>query len=226
MNGFDLSTASGIYVGNTQYSSVYYGSTLIWSSTPQQLVQQISYLENPNADTSHMYISKNFHFIDSHQYRVDAKVHWIANCTNVDSSQSFIIALGKYEKSIKVNGYSIYWHNSGKLYSNGLGISYRNHGDVTQEHVISDTITGLTNEYYLTLYGNIRGYDKRFTNAKIYYVTITDLTTGNVVCNLQPMHDVVNNVDYMLDTTDNTRYDFVALSRYRESSDLIQYQNE
>lgn len=33
MNGFDLSTISSLYVGSIQYSSLYYGSTLIW---PQQ----------------------------------------------------------------------------------------------------------------------------------------------------------------------------------------------
>lgn len=34
MSGFDLSTISSVYVGSTQYSSIYYGSTLIWSATP------------------------------------------------------------------------------------------------------------------------------------------------------------------------------------------------
>ena len=35
MNGFDLSTISSVYVGSTQYSSIYYGSTLIWPTGPQ-----------------------------------------------------------------------------------------------------------------------------------------------------------------------------------------------
>ena len=35
MNGFDLSTISSVYVGSTQYSSIYYGSTLIWPTAPQ-----------------------------------------------------------------------------------------------------------------------------------------------------------------------------------------------
>lgn len=30
MEGFDLSTISGIYVGNTQYSEIYYGSNKVW----------------------------------------------------------------------------------------------------------------------------------------------------------------------------------------------------
>ncbi len=30
MNGFDISTISSVYVGSTQYNSIYYGSNLIW----------------------------------------------------------------------------------------------------------------------------------------------------------------------------------------------------
>ena len=33
MNGFDLSTISGLYVGSTEYTSIYKGSTLIWTKT-------------------------------------------------------------------------------------------------------------------------------------------------------------------------------------------------
>ena len=35
MEGFDLSTISGIYVGNTQYSEIYYGSNKIWPTDQQ-----------------------------------------------------------------------------------------------------------------------------------------------------------------------------------------------
>jgi len=33
MNGFDLSTISGLYVGSTEYTSIYKGSTLIWTKS-------------------------------------------------------------------------------------------------------------------------------------------------------------------------------------------------
>lgn len=48
MTGFDLSTISDIYVGSTQYSKLYYGSTLIWQKTAQTLPYdaEIEYLEN------------------------------------------------------------------------------------------------------------------------------------------------------------------------------------
>lgn len=39
MNGFDLSTITGVYFGSTQYNAIYYGSTKIWptgSVTPPQ----------------------------------------------------------------------------------------------------------------------------------------------------------------------------------------------
>lgn len=35
MNGFDLSTISSVYVGSTQYNSIYYGSTKVWPVTTQ-----------------------------------------------------------------------------------------------------------------------------------------------------------------------------------------------
>lgn len=34
MNGFDLSTISGLYVGSTEYSAIYKGSAKIWEATP------------------------------------------------------------------------------------------------------------------------------------------------------------------------------------------------
>lgn len=44
MNGFDLSTISSVYVGSTQHSSIYLGSTLIWpASSPSS---QIPYITN------------------------------------------------------------------------------------------------------------------------------------------------------------------------------------
>ena len=36
MNGFDISSISGIYVGNTEYSKIYYGSTQIWTKEQEE----------------------------------------------------------------------------------------------------------------------------------------------------------------------------------------------
>lgn len=60
MNGFDLSTISGVYVGSTQYNKIYYGSTLIWQNKPYD--SEVEYLQSdgnqyidtgitPNANT-------------------------------------------------------------------------------------------------------------------------------------------------------------------------------
>ncbi len=43
MTGFDLSTISDVYVGSTQYSSIYYGSVQVWKSKPYDA--EIEYLE-------------------------------------------------------------------------------------------------------------------------------------------------------------------------------------
>lgn len=47
MSGFDLSTISSVYVGSTQYSSIYYGSTLIWPINQQLPYDaELEYLES------------------------------------------------------------------------------------------------------------------------------------------------------------------------------------
>lgn len=42
MNGLDLSTISDVYVGSTQYSSIYYGSTLVWQRGGGTIVHDYS----------------------------------------------------------------------------------------------------------------------------------------------------------------------------------------
>ena len=47
MNGFDISTISSVYVGSTQYSSIYKGSTLIWPINQQLPYDaEVEYLES------------------------------------------------------------------------------------------------------------------------------------------------------------------------------------
>lgn len=52
MNGFDLSTISGLYVGSTEYSAIYKGSVKIWEATPPDYSLEyftIQSLEDNNA---------------------------------------------------------------------------------------------------------------------------------------------------------------------------------
>ena len=226
MSGFDLSTVSDVYVGNVQYTSIYYGATLLWSAGPT--ITDVSYAVNTDVDNGyHVYVNKNFHFNSSHQYKIDAKVKWIANYTGTNQSITYMVGIGKYVKAEYVEGYQIYWHSSNKIYTNGLGVSYRNYGTSANEQVISDTISGLTNEYYLTLYSNIRAYKPRMNNSQIYYVTITDTTTNTVVCNLVPKQNTSTGEYFFYDTTDNTSYYFSTKSpNMREPEDLTVYANE
>lgn len=70
MNGFDLSTISGIYVGNVQYSSIYYGSTLVWQANTGPL---------PTGYTQLEYISSTS---DGGQYiDLNVKIYETANST-------------------------------------------------------------------------------------------------------------------------------------------------
>ncbi len=74
MNGFDLSTITGVYVGSTQYSSIYYGSTQIWSATPVQLPYdaEIEYLESYGPSSNNPYISTGM--LNSDSTVVDIKM--------------------------------------------------------------------------------------------------------------------------------------------------------
>ena len=51
MNGFDLSTISGLYVGSTPYSAIYKGSVKIWEANPDYSLEYftIESLEDNNA---------------------------------------------------------------------------------------------------------------------------------------------------------------------------------
>lgn len=104
MSGFDLSTISDVYVGNVQYTSIYYGATLLWSAGPT--ITDVSYAVNTDVDNGyHVYVNKNFHFNSSHQYKIDAKVKWIANHTGTNQSITYMVGIGKYVKVEYVEGY-------------------------------------------------------------------------------------------------------------------------
>lgn len=226
MTNTELGAATNIMLGSTQAEAVYIGNTLMWQATQQ--IEDTSYISNPNVENGyHVYVNKNFHFDSTHSYKIEAKFKWLNNTTNQDQSAAHIVAIGKYARSIDVNGYRIYWHSSNRIYTNGLGVSYSNKGASTDLCTVSDIITGLTNEYYLTLFSNIRAYNRTMTNSEIYYVKITDTTTNTVVCNLIPKYNATRNIYFFRDTTDDTDYYLETLSpNMRESSDLTTYANE
>ena len=228
MTNTELTASSAVYLGSTQAQAVYIGNTLVWQYNSSSQVVDATCVTNPDVESAyHIYVNKNFHFNSTHQYKIEAKVKWLNNHTNPDGQQTVIIGLGKYKAAINVDGYWIYWHNSNKIYSNGLGVSYSNKGSSANEITISDTITGLTNEYYLTLYSNIRAYARTMTNVEIYYVKITDLTTNTVVCNLLPKYNQTTGDYFFYDTTNDTNYYFQTLSpNMRNQSGLTTYANE
>lgn len=228
MTNTEIGSATNIMLGTTQASAMYVGDTLVWTASVTEDIRVVDYITNDDVQQGyHMYINKNFHFISNHTYKVEAKVKWLNNTSNQDGSTAFILGIGTYAKNSAVDGYSIYWHNSNNIYRNGCGVSYSNSGNPSTEKIISDQITGLTNEYYLTLFSNIRAYTRRMTNSQIYYVKITDVTTDTVVCDLRPRYNATQNIYFLVDTTDNSEYYFVSLSpNMREPSDLTTYANE
>lgn len=76
MNGFDLSTISDVYVGSTQYTSIYYGSTLIWQANTGPLPAGYTQLEYISSTASGgQYIDLNILLYDvlNKQYDIAIK---------------------------------------------------------------------------------------------------------------------------------------------------------
>lgn len=198
----------------------------------EQRYKKLEYIDNPNVNLNYqMYINKNFHFISTHEYRIECKLHFVNHYDTTNVDQCPILTLSKFVESEYVYGYMIYWHKSDNIYE--LSESYLSPSFITYigpstDIIITNTIiSGLTNEFYLTLYGNIRAYWPSFTNCKIYYVKITDVTTNTLICHLIPKIDANENIKYLLDLTDNTKYYLQTLgNRYREQSELTIYPNE
>lgn len=111
MSGFDLSTISGVYVGSTQYSNIYLGSTLLWpvnQSLPYDA--ELEYLES----TGYPYIDTGL-YNDSNTI-VDIKMSAVGKdrLNGSEYSSSY-----RYKWGANGNGY-VYYGFGGSNYTSSV----------------------------------------------------------------------------------------------------------
>ena len=107
MNGFDLSTITGLYVGSTEYSAIYKGSVKIWEATPPDYSLEyltITSLEDDNdisiTSSGGSYAPSNYiQTLYTIEYSTD-KVNWTSKDTyrNASYYTPKIITLNRGQK--------------------------------------------------------------------------------------------------------------------------------
>ena len=89
MSGFDLSTISDLYVGSTQYSSIYYGSTQIWTQQSQSTLPQgyteLQYISSTSNGSQ--YIDLNIKLYDTLNKQYDIAIKFNAKGAGSDYNQ-------------------------------------------------------------------------------------------------------------------------------------------
>lgn len=173
-----------------------------------------------------IYINKNFHFIETHQYRVQCKFKYYTEQNFISTDKHLVLSICKFEYSNNPTGYRLYAHTDGNIYHYYDNV-YKKLGSNNNIIIEDDILNNLTNEYYLTLYSNIRNFYISNGKFDIYYVKITDITDDNkMICHLIPKYDAQNNIGYFEDITDNSKYYFDERSTYRDINEITIYENE
>lgn len=113
MNGFDISTISGLYVGSTEYSAIYKGSTLLWQATLDYSKEYFTIESLEDGNIAYYYCS-NSNIVNSIEWSKD-KVNW-TSITGTPSSNVLITTLDENEK--------VYIRGTNSYYSSGSALRY------------------------------------------------------------------------------------------------------
>ena len=74
----------------------------------EQRYKNIEYIDNPNVDLNYqMYINKNFHFISTHQYRIQCKLQYISNKSDLYRKADYIYVDNDFSEEILEDEYII-----------------------------------------------------------------------------------------------------------------------
>lgn len=228
MVNIGTNTISDIFIGNTQIKDVYVGEEHVFPQKDK--IHYISRLQNVNYEI--MYINRNFHFDPTHTYNIKFQVLYAGDYNKPEPQYAYAISIAKYDTSKEwynnlKPGYNVYKQNSGFFNSYGMGAPKIN---TTRFNVLTvDTeITGLTNEYYLSLFSTIEVQERCRCSAYIYYITIKDIDTDTVICDLRPIYNETINKTGLKDEVSNTFYYLEEADQNysRSESDLTIYPNE
>ena len=184
MNGFDFSTATEMYIGNTPVSEVYMGSNLIWSSTPidyESMPLTIQSLSDNNTIKVYYYTNDINSFNPEIQYSIDDGTTWNTvaysgtngahNITTLNTGGKVMLRGGagliNSGATYVQNNKRIYISNSGKhkIYGNPLSLIK----DITVANWYNENISTI-NTFRQLFYNNTG-----LTNANNLKLTSTTL---------------------------------------------------
>lgn len=220
MSGFDLSTISDVYVGSTQYSSIYYGSTLVWQANTGPLPAGYTQLEYiASTKTGGQYIDLNVLLYDVLNKNYDIAMKFRAIGAGQDNTtQGTIFGCQDNTGSpwpgtfIRVSSSSMsgrYIGGSGK--DNILG-AVGSDIELTEKtppakNVYNYNNSGRTHTWGTSLFCIFNSQDKtariRYLEARLYYFKL--FVEGTLVRDMIPCIDP-NNVVGLYDTVNNVFY--------------------
>lgn len=219
MNGFDLSTISGIYVGSTQYSQIYVGSDKIWPVQTGPLpagYTQLEYISSTN--NGNQYIDLGIKLYDTLNKDYDIAIKFMISSTNAQKQATIFNCqnpnnnpwpgtfIRKADSGTNVVGRYI----GGTAKDNTIG-QLDQIIELPVQTSPNKNVTNLNNNNSTHQYGaglfcsfsNTSNAPQRYCNGTLYYFKL--FVEGTLVRDLIPckdsnnvvgMYDVVNNVFY------------------------------
>lgn len=220
MNGLDLSTISDVYVGGTQYSSVYYGSNLVWQANTGPLPAGYTQLEYISSTANGgQYIDLNILLYDVLNKNYDIAIKFRAIGAGQDNTtQGTIFGCqdnsgspwpGTFIRIYGSNMWGRYIGGSGK--DNDLG-AIGSDIELTEKtppakNVYNYNNSGRTHTCGTSLFCIFNNQDKtariRYIEARLYYFKL--FVEGTLVRDMIPCIDP-NNVVGLYDTVNNVFY--------------------
>lgn len=220
MNGLDLSTISDVYVGSTQYSSIYYGSNLIWQANTGPLPTGYTQLEYiASTKTGGQYIDLNILLYDTLNKNYDIAIKFRAIGAGQDNTtQGTIFGCQDNTGSpwpgtfIRVSSSSMSGRYIGGSDKDNILGTIGNDIELTEKtppakNVYNYNNSGRTHTWGTSLFCIFNSQDKtariRYLEARLYYFKL--FVEGTLVRDMIPcidpnnvvgLYDVVNNVFY------------------------------
>lgn len=219
MNGFDISTISSVYVGSTQYSSIYYGSNLLWPVNTSRLpagYTEVEYISSTN--NGNQYIDLGIRLYETLGTNYDIAMKFIISSTNSQSQATMFNCqdpnnnpwpgtfIRKNASGSNITGRYI----GGTQKDNTIG-QLDNIIELPVQTSPNKNVTNINNNNSTHLYGtglfcsfsDTNNTPQRCCNGTIYYFKL--FVNGSLVRDLVPcinpsnvvgFYDLVNNVFY------------------------------
>ena len=221
MSGFDLSTVSDIYVGSTQYSSVYYGSTLIWSAAPPGRLPsgytELEYIASTSSGGQYIDLNIKLYETLNKWYDIAIKFNIIGGGLNNNGNAAIFACQdpaspwpGTFIRRAGNSSGIVGRYIGGTAKDNTLG-QVNNIIELSAQTPPNKNVTNLSNSGRTHSYGtslfcvfsDLNNTANQFTEAKLYYFKL--FVEGTLVRDMVPCKDP-NNVVGLYDLVNNTFY--------------------